>query len=227
MKVGVIGTGNMGKGIAGRLVAGGHHVYVVGSTEEKSKSLAGELAGKGPGTVEAAASARAAATGCDIVVLATWYQVSTPLAVELSDVLVGKTVVDIGNPFNDTFDGLITDYDTSCAEEIQRRMPDARVVKGFNTTFAPTLASSEFDGTHLDVLLASDHEDAKAQVADLVESTGMRPIDFGELAASRVLEHLALLMVGVQGRYDLGFQAGVKVLPAQPMPFPARQAVHA
>lgn len=227
MKVGVIGTGNMGKGIAARMVAGGHHVYVVGSTDEKSKALAGEVAGKGPGTVEAAASSRAAAIGCDVVILATWYQVSNTLAVELSDVLADKTVVDIGNPFNDTFDGLVTDYDTSSAEEIQRRMPNSKVVKGFNTTFAPTLASSEFDGTHLDVLLASDHEDARAQVAGLVESTGMRPIDFGELRASRVLEHMALLMVGVQGRYDLGFQAGLKVLPAQPMPFPARQSVRA
>lgn len=227
MKVGVIGTGNMGKGITTRLVAGGHQVYVVGSAEDKAKALAAELAGEGPGTVHAAATAHAAATGCDVLILATWYPVSTRIAVELSTVLAGKVVIDIANPFNDTFDGLITDYDTSAAEEIQRRAPEAKIVKAFNTTFAPTLAGPEFDGTRLDVLVASDHDDAKAKVAELVESAGLRPIDVGRLETSRVLEHLALLMVGLQGRYNLGFQAGLKVLPTQSLPFPARQPVHA
>ncbi len=221
MKVGVIGTGNMGKGITSQLIAGGHQVHLVGSSKKKATALAEELAGQGPGSVEAAASQHAAATGCDILVLATWYQVSTQIAVELSDLLRGKIVIDIANPFNETFDGLITDYDTSAAEEIQRRAPDAKVVKAFNTTFAPTLAGPEFDGANLDVLVASDHDEAKAQFAALIESAGLRPIDVGPLRASRVLEQLALLMVGVQGRYNLNFQAGVKLLPTQPLPFPA------
>ncbi|NKQ52286.1 NADPH-dependent F420 reductase [Amycolatopsis sp. K13G38] len=227
MKVGIIGTGNMGRAIAQRLIRGGHQVFVAGSGHEKGQTLALELGGQGPGTIEAAATKDAVAAGCDIVVLATWYSDSTRIAVELSETLRGKVVVDIANPFNETFDGLITDYDTSAAEEIQRRIPGAHVVKAFNTTFAPALADSAFDDTVVDVFLASDSDDAKAAVAELVESSGLRPIDAGALRNSRVLEQNALFMVELQGRYALNFQAGLKVLPAEPLPFPARVAAHA
>ncbi|MBC2592423.1 NADPH-dependent F420 reductase [Rhodococcus aetherivorans] len=226
MKVGIIGTGNMGRALARRLVHGGHQVYVVGSTPEKGRALAQELGGQGPGTIEAAATRDAVATGCDILVLATWYSDSTRIAVELSDVVRDKVVVDIANPFNATFDGLITDYDTSAAEEIQRRLPGAEVVKAFNTTFAPVLADNAFNGTTVDVFLASDSDAAKARVAELVASTGLRPIDAGALRNSRVLERNALFMVELQGRYGLNFQAGLKVLPTHPLPFPARVSVH-
>lgn len=227
MKVGIIGTGNMGRAIAQRLIRGGHQVFVVGSSQEKGRTLVQEMGGQGPGTIEAAATRDAVAAGCDIVVLATWYSDSTRIAVELSDVLRGKVMVDIANPFNETFDGLITDYDTSAGEEIQRRIPGADVVKAFNTTFAPVLADHAFDGAVVDVFLASDSENAKATVAELVASSGLRPIDAGALRNSRVLEQNALFMVELQGRYGLNFQAGLKVLSAQPLPFPARATAHA
>lgn len=227
MRIGIIGTGTMGRAIAQRLIRGGQQVFVVGSAQEKGRALAQELGDQGPGTIEAAASKEAVAAGCDIVVLATWYSDSTRIAVELSDVLRGKVVVDIANPFNETFDGLITDYDTSAAEEIQRRIPGASVVKAFNTTFAPVLADNAFDGSVVDVFVASDFEDAKARVAELVESSGLRPIDAGALSNSRVLEQNALFMVELQGRYGLNFQAGLKILSAQSLPFPARVDAHA
>lgn len=227
MKIGIVGTGNMGRAIAGLLVDGGHHVYVVGSTDEKAKALAEELSGRGPGTVEAAQTLGAAARGCDMLLLATWFDVSSRIAVELSDVLRGKIVIDIANPFNPTFDGLVTDHDSSAAEEIQRRLKGSKVVKAFNTTFAPVLGSSEFAGSQVDVLLASDHDDAKSQVAELIASSGLRPIDTGSLSNARVLERMALLMVELAGRYGLNFEAGLKVLPTQALPFPAQDLVSA
>lgn len=227
MKIGIVGTGNMGRAIAGLLADGGHHVYVVGSEDAKAKALADELSGRGPGTVEAAATLRAAAQGCDMVLLATWFDVSSRIAVELSDVLRGKIVIDIANPFNATFDGLVTDHDSSAGEEIQRRLDGAKVVKAFNTTFAPVLGSSEFDGSQVDVFLASDHDDAKGRVAELISSTGLRPVDAGSLANSRVLERMALLMVELAGRYGLNFEAGVKVLPTRALAFPKQELVSA
>lgn len=227
MNVGIIGTGNMGRAIAQRFIRGGHHVYVAGSTQEKGQALAAELAGNGPGSIEPAATKEALASGCDVVMLTTWFQDSTRVAVELSDVLRDKVIIDIANPFNDTFDGLITDYDTSAAEEIQRRIPGGTVVKAFNTTFAPVLADDTFDGATVDVFLAADSEDAKARVAALIESAGLRPIDAGELRNSRVLEQNGLFMVGIQGRYGLNFQAGMKILPTQPLPFPTRVSTSA
>lgn len=221
MTIGIIGTGNMGKAIAGLFADGGHDVYIAGSDPRKSDAAAQELASRGPGKVSAVPTAEAAARGTDIVVLATWYAVSTRIAVDLSEVLRGKTVIDISNPFNPTFDGLITEYGNSAGKELQRRLDGSAVVKAFNTTFPPTLKSKAFSGTEVDVFLASDHEDAKADVAKLIGAAGLRPIDAGSLANAATLERLALLLVELQGKYNLDFQAGLKFLPGQSLSFPA------
>ncbi|WP_167756591.1 MULTISPECIES: NAD(P)-binding domain-containing protein [unclassified Amycolatopsis] len=221
MSIGIIGTGSMGKAIAGLFADGGHDVYVAGSDPRKSEAAAQELASRGPGKVSAVPTAEAAARGTDVVVLATWYAVSTRIAVDLSDVLRGKIVVDISNPFNATFDGLITDHGNSAGLELQRRLDGSALVKAFNTTLAPTLQGKSFSGTEVDVFLASDHDSEKAQVAKLIGSAGLRPIDAGGLGNAGTLERMALLLVELQGRYGLDFAAGMKFLPGQSLSFPA------
>jgi 8-hydroxy-5-deazaflavin:NADPH oxidoreductase len=222
--IGIIGTGNMGKALAGLFADGGHDVYIAGSDPRKAEAAAEELTSRGPGKVKPVPTAEAAARGADVLVLATWYAVSTRIAVDLSDVVRGKTVVDISNPFNATFDGLITDHGNSAGRELQRRLDGSALVKAFNTTFAPTLSSASFSGSEVDVFLASDHDRAKAEIAGLVAAAGLRPIDAGSLDNAETLERLALLLVGLQGRYGLEFQAGLKFLPGQPLPFPAALA---
>ncbi len=213
LTIGVIGAGNMGRAIARRLVAGGHTVYLADTDAEKLKSVTSEIAAFGSGLVKSVAASDAAIQG-DIVVLATRYNVSTRVAVEFSDVLRGKTVIDISNPLNDTFDDLVTDPTTSASEEIQRRLKGAHVVKAFNTTFAPVLFAGQLDEVELDVFLASDYVDAKAQVEALLRPCGLRPIDAGALKNSRTLERITLLWIELQGRYGLEFQATVKFLPS-------------
>jgi predicted dinucleotide-binding enzyme len=135
------------------------------------------------------------------------------VAVQLSDVLAGKIVVEISNPFNATYDDLVTDPTTSAGEEIQRRIPQGQVVKAFNTVFAPVCTEGELNGTQADVFLASDYEDAKHTVADLVRSCKLRPINAGALKNARILERWALLNVEITMRYNLNFRSGVKVIP--------------
>lgn len=212
--VGVIGAGNMGRAIARRLVAGGHTIYLADTNAERLKSVASEIATFGPGIVQPVATS-AAAVESEIVVLATRYNESTRVAVELSDVLRGKVVIDISNPLNDTFNDLVTDPTTSAAEEIQRRLKGAQVVKAFNTTFAPVLFAGQLDGVDLDVFLASDYADAKAQVDTLLRPCGLRPLDAGALKNARTLERITLLWIELQGRYGLEFQATLKFLPFQ------------
>ncbi|AEA25285.1 NADP oxidoreductase coenzyme F420-dependent [Pseudonocardia dioxanivorans CB1190] len=224
MTIGIVGTGNMGKAIAGLFADGGHDVYIAGSDPEKSEAAAQELASRGPGKVSAVPTAEAAARGTDVLVLATWFAVSTRLAVDLSDVLRGKTVIDISNPFTPNFDGLITEYGNSAGLELQRRLDGSAVVKAFNTNFAPTLRTRSFGGSDVDVFLASDHESAKADVAKLIGASGLRPVDAGPLANSATLERLTLLLVELQGRYGLEFQSAVKFLPGQSLSFPAAVA---
>ncbi len=86
------------------------------------------------------------------------------------------------------------------------------MVKAFNTTFAATLVAGEVAGQPLDVLLAGDDADAKAQVAALVEAGGMRPIDAGPLRRARQLEHLGFLHMALQEALDSGYGSAVKLL---------------
>jgi 8-hydroxy-5-deazaflavin:NADPH oxidoreductase len=81
--------------------------------------------------------------------------------------------LDISNPVDfATFNSLATAPGTSAAEEMARANPDARVVKAFNTTFARTLIADEMARQPLDVFIAGDDEQAKAQVAELVRGGG-------------------------------------------------------
>jgi NADPH-dependent F420 reductase len=215
MDIAVIGAGNMGRGVTKRMAVGGHSVFLADVDANKAVAVASEVGGGGhSGTVQVT-SAREAATRCDVVVLATMFQQTTGVAVELSDVLAEKIVIEICNPLNDTFDGLVVDPTSSGVEEIARRIPGARVVKAFNTTFAPVLFDGNVDGTPLDVLLASDDEDAKRLVAELVVSGEMRPLDTGPLVSARTLERLTLMLIGMQFRHDLNFMSSLKLIPLE------------
>jgi predicted dinucleotide-binding enzyme len=85
-------------------------------------------------------------------------------------------------------------------------------VKAFNTTFANTLREGEVSGEPLDVFLAGDDEEAKATVAQLVESGGLRPVDAGPLKRARELEAAGLLHMSVQGPLDSGFGSALKIV---------------
>jgi 8-hydroxy-5-deazaflavin:NADPH oxidoreductase len=212
MNITVVGTGNMGRGIGHRLVAGGHSLVLVDRNLEAAEALAVELrkvAQKGA-TVKTA-SLEAAELG-DVVVLAVWYGVNLELVKEFGSKLNGKVVVDIANPLNQTYDGLVTDPSTSSAEEVAKLVPSgARVVKAFNTTFAGTLVAGQVGGIPLDVFIAGDDDAAKATVAGLVSDGGLVPVDAGALQRARQLEGLALLGITLQFKHNFGFATGWKL----------------
>jgi 8-hydroxy-5-deazaflavin:NADPH oxidoreductase len=87
--------------------------------------------------------------------------------------------VDITNPVNESFDGLVVPPDGSATEELAALAGGARWVKPFNTTFAIPLKSGTVAGDKLDVLLAGDDADAKGKVAALARDGGLNPIDVG------------------------------------------------
>jgi len=207
MNVSIIGTGNMARGIGHRLVAGGHAVTVIGRDVEDAQRLAAEL------------GALASARGLDgdlqgeVVVLAVWYAAVADIVGKLGQRLADKIVVDITNPLNATYDGLVTAPGTSAAEENARLLPaGAKLVKAFNTTFAPTLVAGQVGGFPLDVFIAGDDQAAKSVVAQLVRDGGLNAIDIGPLRRSRELEAMAFLGITLQGPLNLGFQSGWKLL---------------
>jgi 8-hydroxy-5-deazaflavin:NADPH oxidoreductase len=159
MNVTIIGAGNMGRGIGHRLVAGGHDVTVVDRDPEEAGQLTEELSGAAEGGATVEAAGPGAELRSEVVILAVYYPGSLELARELGDRLVGKVVVDISNPLNQTFDGLATAPGTSAAEEVAATLSaGTRVVKAFNTTFSGTLVEGQVAGQPLDVLIAGDDE---------------------------------------------------------------------
>ncbi len=155
-----------------------------------------------------------AIAGADMVVLALPYPEGRAVAREQGAALSGVTVVDTCNPVDfSTFDSLLTSPGMSAAEEIAAANPEARVVKAFNTTFASALVAGWVGGLPLDVFLAGDDPDAKAQVAALVTDGGMRPVDTGPLRRARELEAFQLLHMTLQGPLGLDWASAVKLLP--------------
>ena len=211
MNISIIGAGNMARGIGTRLIAGGHAVTVTGRDHSKATELAAALRASRPGA-EAAAATTQAALANDIIVLALPFAAARDFAAVNAAKLAGKVVIDITNPLNDTYDGLVTAPGKSAAEELANLLPKSKVVKAFNTNFAGTLVVGAVDGHTLDVLVAGDDEVAKRQVIDLVAAGGSRAIDAGKLERARQLEGLALLGITLQGPLGTGFQSAWKLV---------------
>ncbi len=206
MNVLIIGTGNMGRGIASRALAGNNTVTLHDEDGAKAQALATELG------AAVAGDTRDAIWAADIVVIATPYAASLDVARRLGPALANKIVIDISNPLDETYTGLVTAPGTSAAEEIRKLLPPSvKLVKAFNTTFAGTLVA----GQPLDVFIAGDDDAAKAKEAELVKSGGLNAIDVGALERARQLEGLGLLGITLQFRLNTGFATAWKlVLPA-------------
>jgi NADPH-dependent F420 reductase len=208
MNVTIIGTGNMARGIGRRLIAGGHTVTVLGKETADAEAVVSDIGSDG----EARAGRSGDAIADDVVVLAVYYPAAQAAVEQYGDDLSGKVVVDITNPVNESFDGLVTPPDSSAAQELAGTAPGARVVKAFNTTFAGTLTEGRVAGQPLDVFIAGDDEDAKATVAKLAQDGGLNPIDAGPLKQARQLEAMGLLHMTLQSSLGTGFSSALKIL---------------
>jgi predicted dinucleotide-binding enzyme len=212
MNVTIFGSGKMGKAIGGRFAAAGHDITYVSKDPAHAEQTAAEvmkMARKGAKVTTARQDNVALG---DVVVLALWYGTNLEVARQLGSRLAGKVVVDIANPVNQTYDGLVTAPDSSSAEDVAKAAPGAKVVKGFNTTFAGTLTAGQVDGKPLDVFIAGDDAEAKKKVAQLISDAGLCVVDSGPLSRARLIEGMQLLHILVQGSMGTGFGSTIKVL---------------
>ena len=188
MKVSIIGAGNVGKALATSIGKAGHDVTISASSPESAIQAAAATG------ATAAVSNSAAAGEANIVILAMPYVgAGNEVASEIRDAVAGKTIIDVTNPIRADFSGLATNG-SSAAEEFQRLLPDAHVVKAFNTIFASNQANPTRD---IDAFVAADDADAKQQVIALLDAMGFAPLDVGPLAAARTLEAMAFLNIGL------------------------------
>jgi len=211
VQVTILGAGNMARGIATRLLVGNHQLHILDRDAGQSAILVDELRSASEGRVSAGTIGDPLLGS--VVVLAVPYVATLGLVKQYGDQLNGLTVIDVTNPIKSSYDGLLTPADSSAAEEIAKAAdPGARIVKAFNTTFAGTLLTGQVAGMPLDVFLAGDDAEAKATVASLVESGGMRPIDAGPLSRARFLEAAAFLHISAQFTLGTGFASALKIV---------------
>ncbi len=191
MKVAIIGAGNVGKALATSITRAGHEVTISARTPESANQAADEVG------AHAAASNVDATRDAEVVILAVpFVGAGEAVAQDIRGAVSGKTIIDVTNPLKSDYSGLATES-TSAAEEFQKQLPEASVVKAFNTIFASNQANPSLE---IDGFVAGDDDKAKQKVISLIESIGFSPVDVGPLRAARHLEGMAFINIGLNAQ---------------------------
>ena len=210
-RVGVLGTGEVGQRLAAGFAGRGHSV-MIGTRDPGKPELREWLAADGAG-IEAGTFAETAAYG-QLLVLA---MLGTAAEETIGEVgpsnFSGKVVIDATNPldFSDGFPPkLAISGEDSLGERVQRTLPEAKVVKAFNTIGNPYFVDPSFPEGKPTMLIAGNDEAAKRIVGDVLADFGWpAPVDIGGIEGARELEAICIAWVkigGARGSWDHGFK---------------------
>lgn len=212
--IAVIGaTGNMGSALSKSLSKGNYRLLLCAGDQNKLQALAQNIKDGNPAAdVEALDCTVNASWEADMIIAAVPYKAEKEVAERIKEVANQKIVISIANPLNETYDGLLTAPSTSAAEELQKLLPNSKVVKAFNTTFAADFSTPVIAGKQVDAFIAGNDQDALQTVSELVGIAGFNPIVAGDLSVSRTLENMQLLLIQLTMRYNYNWLAGWKIL---------------
>lgn len=206
-------SGNMGSAIAKSLCKGNYKLLLYTDKHDKVERLLQEINQNNPlADAEAVACSFNASWESDIIIAAVPFGAEREVADRIREVANQKIVISITNPLNQTYDGLITPDDTSAAEELQKLLPNSKVIKAFNTNFAADFSAPVINGQQVDSFIAGNDKDALQAVAELVSTAGFNPIIAGDLAVSRTLEKMQLLLIQLNNTNNYNWLAGWKIL---------------
>lgn len=195
MKISIFGYGNIGSALTKQLTRAGHEVVLSGRDLEKAGAVASQY---GATVLSIAEAAKAS----DVLVLAVHFDAVKDIVAATGD-LSGKVLIDPTNPLTADYMGLTLGYSTSASEEIAKLVPNANVVKAFNTLFAQVIdQGAEFGSAQASGFIAGDDAAAKQTVGTVLTSLGYSVVDAGGLVNARYLEPLAGLNI------YLGYGAG-------------------
>ncbi|MBC7887291.1 MAG: NAD(P)-binding domain-containing protein [Ferruginibacter sp.] len=173
MKIGIIGTGNIGTNLARLFVKAGHEVILSWSrSPQKLIELSIEL---GNHQKAKAASVLEAVQDVDISILSVRFAIMDEVKAQMGN-LEGKIIVDTNNPYD-----VKLQKGFSAAAEVKRRFPGIKLVKAFNTLYYALLLSESFANPPVIIPVSSDEEDAKDIVVKLIRDIGFVPFDIGGL----------------------------------------------
>ena len=189
-KIAIIGGGNVGQALGRGVTRAGHEVRIVGRDE---------------------AATRDAAEWAELVLLAVPFGAVDEVVKTVGPRLEGKVVVDVTNALTEDM-SLALGYTTSGAEELQKKLPGARVVKAFNTVFAQHMDTGRLGEQRLTALVAGDDDGAKQAVRELAAQIGFDAVDAGPLRNARLVEPLGYLNIQLGYVLGMGAQIGFKLL---------------
>lgn len=201
MRIGILGTGDVGVNLASKLAELGHQVKIGSRTAEKAVEIATRV---GP-NVAGGAFPDAASFG-EVVFNCTHGAASLDVLKAAGAAnLSGKTLVDVANPLNFDDGGLtlfVSNTD-SLAEQIQRAFPATKVVKALNTMNFRVMTNPRILTEDSDVFVCGNDPGAKATVAEILGWFGWkRIVDLGGIENARGMEAILLIWFGLSKKYN-------------------------
>lgn len=194
IKVGILGSGDVGKTLAKGFLKHGYQVAIGSDHPEK---LAEFKLGNPP--VETT-SFEQASKAAEIIVLCVKGTVAEKIVEKLKAHLSGKVVIDTTNPIADAppENGVLkyfTNLEESLLERIQKIAPEAQFVKSFNSIGSALMVNPDFGGntTRPTMFICGNNDDAKKRVAEIVEKFGFEVEDMGRAESARAIEPLCML----------------------------------
>ena len=195
MKIGILGTGDVGKAQGRGHIALGHEVKMGSrsATNPAALAWAKEMGGKASGGT----LADAAAFGEIVLVAVKGEGIPDALKAAGPKNFKGKVVIDITNPLD--FSGPVPAIKVvgypSAGEQVQALLPDAHVVKAFNTGGSGHHFKPNFPGGPPDMFYCGNNEDAKKTVAGIIKDFGWGAVDVGGIESARYLEGAAMVYI--------------------------------
>ena len=193
MKIGILGSGDVAKTLAGGFLKHGHEVMLGTRTSAKLAEWSANNAKAAVGSF-----AEAAKFG-ELVVLAVKGSVAAEaLGAAGAANLAAKTVIDATNPIADAppANGVLkffTNLDESLMERLQREFGAARFVKAFNSVGNSSMVNPQFNGGRPTMFVCGNDDAAKKTVAAILDQFGWETSDMGKVEAARAIEPLCML----------------------------------
>ena len=211
--IAVIGaSGKMGSALAKTLSKGNYRILLHSSQTNKVECLLHEIKNNNSSAdIDIVDDYVEIGWEADAVILAVPYAAENVVAENMKSVVNQKIIISVSNPLNGHYDGLLT-KNISAAEELQQQLPNANVIKAFNTVFVDDFYQPVVHDQQLDCFIAGNDEDSLELVYDLVKTTGFHPVIAGDLSMSRTLESMQLLLVQWAMQKNYKGMAGWKIL---------------
>lgn len=195
MKIGIIGSGVVGRSLGTGLAGLGHEVMM--ASRDPDRDDIKDWVSRSGANASAGTNADVAAS-CDIAVLATsWDGAENAVKLAGPSNLAGKVVIDVTNPLEFSSGGpaLAVGHTDSGGEIVQRWLADSKVVKAFNSIGNQHMVKPDFADGPPDMFICGNDGDSKKTVTELTESLGWQVVDIGGIEGSRYLEPLAMIWI--------------------------------